>query len=265
MSLRHDPLIAVLASKLKARRQRLRAGRRQVDAEPSGADRDRVATSYHKIGHDGGGDRGAVGRSVRGGLRAPPEEIILDSTPPMILCTATRRAGSSTAITTAIANSRSMSLRPISARRGDEAAPTSTTARGRSMRSSACRGESGRVGLECGSAASGLWLSARSFDDVVRDERRGLSVRSGAQERLVEEIDVEMVQDEEERCADRPSGAPLQGFLLDVPRSIRGSAAAQASIGKAEWTDRSKANPRFVVTTLTKAQAGAPRASTRDV
>ena len=36
--LRHDPVMAVLAGKLAARRAGLRAGGRQVDAEPAGAE-----------------------------------------------------------------------------------------------------------------------------------------------------------------------------------------------------------------------------------
>ena len=76
--LRHDPVLAVLAGKLEARRSDCAplAGKSTLNRlelsrpEP---------TRYHKISHDTGCDRAAVRRSVPGGTRqARPEQIILD-------------------------------------------------------------------------------------------------------------------------------------------------------------------------------------------
>ena len=103
--LRHDPMLAVLSGKLAARRE-LRAGGRQVDAQPLELSR-LEPTRYHKISHN----PVAIKRLfVDLFLEAQSEHRTrssLISMRPTIRCTASRRGGSSTAITTATATCRS--------------------------------------------------------------------------------------------------------------------------------------------------------------
>ena len=64
--LRHDPMMAVLAGKLEARREDLRAGCRQVDAEPAGAEQ-AYADALPQDQPQSGGDQESSGRPVCGG------------------------------------------------------------------------------------------------------------------------------------------------------------------------------------------------------
>ena len=57
-------------------------------------------TRYHKIGHDGGGDRAAVRRAVLRGAPRRRQRSPWTSMPRTIRCTGTRRDGAFTAITT---------------------------------------------------------------------------------------------------------------------------------------------------------------------
>ena len=68
--LRHDPVLAVLAGKLAAKRVGLCAAGGQVDAEPAGAE-PRRADALSQGEPRPGGDRDAVRRSVPGGASAP--------------------------------------------------------------------------------------------------------------------------------------------------------------------------------------------------
>ena len=106
--LRHDPLMAVLAGKLEARRKDCApvAGKSTLNRlelsrlEP---------TRYHKISHNPMAIKRPAGRLVPGGARASARtRSSLISMRPTIRCTASRRGGSSTAITTATATCRSM-------------------------------------------------------------------------------------------------------------------------------------------------------------
>ena len=74
--LRHDPMMAVLAGKLAARRKDCApvAGKSTLNRLELGAPE---PTRYHKIAR-AGGDRDAVRRSVPGCARHPPQQIILD-------------------------------------------------------------------------------------------------------------------------------------------------------------------------------------------
>ena len=75
--LRHDPVMAVLAGKLEARRERLRAGGGQVDAEPAGAVAP-GATRYHKISHEPAAIEALFVDLFLEAHAKAPKEIILD-------------------------------------------------------------------------------------------------------------------------------------------------------------------------------------------
>ena len=126
--LRHDPVMAMLAGKLEARRWDCApvAGKSTLNRlelsrpEP---------TRYHKISHDRGGDRRAVRRPLcRGPRRGRRRRSSSISTPPTTRCTAIRKAASSTAITTATAICRSTSSAAGICWRPNCAVPTSTPA-----------------------------------------------------------------------------------------------------------------------------------------
>ena len=105
--LRHDPMMAVLAGKLTARREDVRAGRRQVDAQPAGAEQ-ACAFALPQDQPQSGGDRASSGRRVPGGAcERLPGRSFSTSMRPMTRCTASRRGGSFTATTIAIAICRS--------------------------------------------------------------------------------------------------------------------------------------------------------------
>ena len=70
--LRHDPMLAVLAGKLAARPRGLRAGGRQVDAQPAGAEPP-GADALSQDQSQSGGHQAAVRRLVPGGARASTE------------------------------------------------------------------------------------------------------------------------------------------------------------------------------------------------
>ena len=103
--LRHDPVLAVLAGKLAARRSDCAAlaGKSTLNrlelsqTEP---------TRYHRISHDGAGIEALFVDLFLAHIAAPRSRSSSTSTPPTIRCTATKRAGSSTAITTASATCR---------------------------------------------------------------------------------------------------------------------------------------------------------------
>ena len=78
--LRHDPVLAVLAGKLRSAAARgLRAAGRQVDAEPAGAEPASSRRAITRSATTPAAIESAVRRSVPGGAsRAPPKQIILD-------------------------------------------------------------------------------------------------------------------------------------------------------------------------------------------
>jgi len=104
--LRHDPVMAILVGKLKARREDCApaAGKSTLNRlelsrpEP---------TRYHKISHDGAMIEILLIELFLEAHRRPPKQIISSiSTPPTTRCTAIRKAASSTATTIAIATCR---------------------------------------------------------------------------------------------------------------------------------------------------------------
>ncbi len=234
----------------------LRAGGGQVDAEPAGtvARRRRRATTRSATTRR----RSRRCSSTSSSRRTPrrPSRSSSTSTPPTIRCTAIRKAGSSTATTTATATCRStcsaagICWRPSSGRR------TSTAAPGRSRRSRASSRRSGRAGRRTRillRADSGF--CPRGADGVVRSRTgstscsawratRGSSTRSPSN----------CLQAEAEATA---TGKPARRFKDFRYSTLDSWSRRRRVIGKAEWT-QGEANPRFIVTSLKKAETQRP-------
>ena len=86
---------------------------------------------------------------------------------------------------------------------------------------------------------------------MVRDERRALSLRAG--DRLIAEIKTELDQ---AAVQSRRTGKPARRFK-DFRWTTRSSWSRwRRVVAKAEWT-KDEANPRFVVTSLTRDQCKA--------
>jgi hypothetical protein len=104
--LRHDPVLAVLAGKLAARRSDCApvAGESTLNrlelsrAQPS---------RYHKISYDAAAIEGLLSMSFSTRMPRRPSRSSSTSTPPMIPCTGIKRGASSTATTTITATCRS--------------------------------------------------------------------------------------------------------------------------------------------------------------
>ena len=215
--LRHDPVMAVLAGKLEARRDGLRAGGRQVDAEPAGAE-PAGADALSQDQPRSGGDREAVRRSVPGGARASSASRSCSiSMPPTIRCTASRRGGSSTAITTATATCRStcsaavICWRPSCGASNIDAAAGAVEEVARIVAPDPRRWPRVRILLrgDCGFAREALmaWCEAN---------RVRLPVRPGAATRgSIGDDQGRACAGRGEEPADRQAGAPLQGLQLD--------------------------------------------------
>jgi Transposase DDE domain group 1 len=143
--LRHDPVLATLAGKLAAKRQNCAplAGKstlNRLEHAPLAPSR------YHKVGHDPRAIEDLFVDLFLEAHKAPPGEIFSISTRPMILCTATRRAASSTAIMTATVTCRCTCSAAGTCSRPSFGARTSTRQPARSRRSNASWPRSGRVG-----------------------------------------------------------------------------------------------------------------------
>ena len=103
------------------------------------------------------------------------------------------------------------------------------------------------------SAARRLRLRARGADGLVRGQRRALSVRAGENDRLIAEIKAEL---EGAAAQSRRTGKPARRFK-DFRWTTRSSwSRRRRVVAKAEWT-KDEANPRFVVTSLTRAECKA--------
>jgi hypothetical protein len=161
--LRHDPIMAVLAGKLMARRKNcapvagksmlnwLELGKPTLNRLELGKP---APTPYHKIGHDPQAieallvDLFVNAMSVRRGRSSSI------SMPPMTRCTGTRKGASSTAITTATATCRFTFFAAGICWRPNCVVPTSTPARARSRRSRASSATSAPAGRGCASCCA---------------------------------------------------------------------------------------------------------------
>ena len=145
--LRHDPLMAVLAGKLEAWRERLRAGGGQIDAEPARTVA-RDATKYRKIAMSPRRSRPCSSTCSSRRTHGRPSRSSSTSTPPTTRCTAIRKAASFTATMIATAtclftcSAAGICWRPSSGRR------TSTPAPARSRKSRASSRRFAGVGRE---------------------------------------------------------------------------------------------------------------------
>ncbi len=253
--LRHDPVMAVLAGKLEGAPRGLRAGGRQIDAEPAGAE-PAGADALSQDQPRSGGHQAAVRRPVPGGARASAERRSSSiSMPPTIRCTAIRKGGSSTAITTATATCRSTSSAAAICWPPSCGARTSTPRPARWRRwpasSPQIRRRWPRVRIllraDSGFAREELmaWCEANGVRLICSAWR--------ATDRLIAAIKAEL------EAAQRRAGVPASRHGASRTSSGRRGAAGAASAGssaKAELT-KDEANPRFVVTSLTRAECKA--------
>ena len=133
--LRYDPVMAILAGKLKAHRSDCAplAGKSTLNRlELSRPE----ATRYHKISHDTAAiEKTFVDLFIEAHGKTAPRQISWIWTPPMIPYMATRKGGSSTAITTATATCRSTSSVVVTYWQPSCAAPTSMVRPARSRKS----------------------------------------------------------------------------------------------------------------------------------
>ena len=88
---------------------------------------------------------------------------------------------------------------------------------------------------------------------MVRGQRRRLPVRPGAERPARRRDRGRTRAGRGEEPADRQAGAPLQGLQWTTRNSW---SRARRVVGKAEWT-QGEANPRFVVTSLTRSEGKA--------
>ena len=254
--LRHDPVLAVLAGKLEARRPDCAplAGKstlNRLEHAPAGE-----PGRYHRIGHDARGGRGAVRgpvprRAPRLGRRGRSSST---STPPTSRCTGTKRGASSTATTTATATCRSTSSAAGTCWRPSSGAPTSTPRPARWRRSARIvgriRARWPRVRIllraDSGFAREALmaWCEANRVDFVF-----GLARNP----RLVEELAIDLAWAEEDAAR---TGQPARRYKDFRWSTLDSWSRRRRVVGKAEWT-RGEPNPRFVVTSLKRGEIDA--------
>src|SRR3974377_534506 len=165
-------------------------------------------------------------------------------TPPTTRCTATRKAVSSTVITTTTAICRSMCSAAGTCWRANCARPTSMPAPAvsRGGRGSApAPTVAALLRAVLGFAREGLmtWCETNGVDFLF-----GLAKNS----RLVEEIKSELAQATEQS---QKTGKPARRFKDFAWRTRDSWSHERRVVAKAEWTE-GKANPRFVVTSLAR-------------
>ncbi len=154
--LRHDPMMAVLAGKLAAKRSDCApvAGKSTLNRlELSGP----TPSLYHKIAHDGSAIENLFVTLFVEAHKRPPKQIVLDLD--AIRCTGIRRVGSSTATTTATAICRSISSAAGICCAPSSGARTSTPRRDRSRRLNASWRRSARTGPKCASCSGPIRVS----------------------------------------------------------------------------------------------------------
>ena len=200
----------------------LRAGGRQVDAEPAGAE-PAGADALSQDQPQSGGDQGAV-RSTCSWRRtsARPSRSSSISMRPTIRCTASRRGGSSTAITTATATCRSTCsagahLLAAKLRRAEHRRSGRRGGGGGAHRRADPRA-AGRMCASCCAPTRGFareelmaWCEANGVDFLF-----GLAKN----ERLVAEIEAELAAGRGAEPAYRQAGAALQGLQVEDARQL---------------------------------------------
>ena len=191
-------------------------------------------------------------------MRQRREQIVLDLDATDDPCTASRKAGSSTATTTATATCRStcsaagICWRPSCGRSNIDGAAGAVEEVARivgQIRGALARGAD--------RAARRLGLRPRGPDGLVRGQRRRLRVRPGAQRAAGGEIAAELAEAAAETA--RPPAQPARRFKDFLWTTRESWSRRRRVVGKAEWT-QGEANPRFVVTSLGAKARRRPRA-----
>jgi Transposase DDE domain group 1 len=253
--LRHDPMMAVLAGKLAARRSdcapvagkstlnRLELGR----SEPS---------RYHKISCRAEAIERLFVDMFLDAHHHAPRQIVLDLDATDDPLHGDQEGRFSTAIMTATAICRSTCFAAVTCSRPSCGRPTSMRARGRwrrwrgSWRELRARWPCVRILLRADSGVAREALMAWCEQNRV-DYLFGLARNA----HLVGEIDSELAA--AERAFQR-TGAPARRFK-DFRWTTRTSwSRRRRVVAKAEWT-KGDANPRFIVISLTRAEAAARR------
>lgn len=249
--LRHDPVMAVLAGKLKARREDCAPAAGKSTLNRLELSRE-IATRYHKISHDPVAIEALFVDLFLEAHGAPPRQIVLD-----LDATDDRLHGHQEGrffhgyydcycyLPLYVFCGRHLlaaKLRPSnidgSAGAVEEAARIVAQIRARWPRT--------RILLraDSGFAREALmaWCEQNRIDFVF-----GLARNA----RLVEEIYVELANAEEES---RRTGRPARRYKDFRYSTLDSWSRRRRVIGKAEWT-QGEANPRFIVTSLSKAEA----------
>ncbi|MFC7543697.1 IS1380 family transposase [Siccirubricoccus deserti] len=248
--LRHDPVLAVLAGKLEARRAGCAplAGKSTLNRlEHAPADE---PGRYHLIGHDGAAIEALFVDWFLDAHRSVPRQIILDLDATDIRCTGIRKDASSTATTTPTAISLYIfcgrHLLAARLRRSNiDASAGAVEEVARIIGRIRARWPRVRILLraDSGFAREALmaWCEANRIDFVF-----GLARNA----RLVEEISIDLAWAEEEATR---TGQPARRFRDFRWSTLDSWSRRRRVIGKAEWT-RGEANPRFIVTSLRPAE-----------
>src|SRR6516162_4638154 len=170
------------------------------------------------------------------------------STPPTIRCTATRKGASSTATTTATAICRSMCFAAVICWPPNCARPTSTPAPAVSRRWRGSSPAFASAGPRCAFCCADSGFAREAL--MAWCEDNGVDYLFGLAKniRLVAEIEAELAAAQEQS---QQTQKPARRFKDFTWRTRKSWSCARRVVAKAEWTGGA-ANPRFVVTSLTR-------------
>ena len=209
--LRHDPVMAILAGKLEARREDCApvAGKSTLNRLELSRP---LPTRYHKISHDAAGIETLLVDLLVEAHRAPPKQIILDLDDHRpTRWTAIRKAASSTAITTATV------IYPLRVLRPPPVGGQASQGQHRRERRGGGgnrphRGAAARQLAQCAHlAARRFGLRPRGLDGLVRSQPGGLPLRPGAQCPPRCDDRERACRGQERGGGEQKAGAPLQG------------------------------------------------------
>ena len=251
--LRHDPMMAVLAGKLAATRPDCApvAGKSTLNRLELSRE---AATRYHKIAHDPAAIEALFVDLFLEAHRRPPKQIVLDldATDDPLHGEQEGRFfhgyyGGYCYLPLYVFCGRHLLAAKLR-RSNIDASAGAVEEMGRIVGAIRARWPFVRVLLRADSGFAREPLMAWCEDNRV-DYVFGLARNA----RLVSEIVVEMIQAEDEAVR---TGRPARRFKDFRYATLDSWSRRRRVVGKAEWT-RGDANPRFVVTSLSKSRAGA--------
>ena len=250
--LRHDPLMAVLAGKLEAKREDCApvAGKSTLNRLELSRE---IATRYKKISHDGAAIEALFVDLFLEAHDRAPREIVLDLDATDDPLHGHQEAGSSTATTTAQLSAAVCVLRPASL--GGQAQALEHRRQRRIGRGGGAdrQANSGALAEDARPVARQLGLRPRGADGLVRDEPGRLRVRPGAQCAARRGDRREAAEAEAEAASTGKAARRYKDFRY---ATLDSWSRRRRVIGKAEWT-KGEANPRFIVTSLSRVETNA--------